>query len=132
VWVEVGVEVGVGLGVGESVRVGVRVDVNVDIGVAVGADVGVEDGVLAGLRQPVTAKANATKTNMILQTIALRFIPLIMPALARIVNLRGLTKYPRYATITPNNWTDWTLLSRGVEGPALRNPGNRMGKLVGW
>jgi hypothetical protein len=41
--------------------------------------------------------------------------------------LRSLTKYSRYVTITPNSVIIWKLLSRGVEGPALRNPGNRFG-----
>jgi len=39
----------------------------------------------------------------------------------------SLTKYPRCVTISANNLIIWTLLSRGVEGPALRNPGNRFG-----
>jgi hypothetical protein len=42
----------------------------------------------------------------------------------------GLTKYPRCVTISPNNSIIWTLLSRGVEGPALRNPGNRFGSWI--
>jgi hypothetical protein len=53
-----------------------------------------------------------------------------MPALARIVNLLSLTKCLRYVTISANNSMIWTLLSRGVEGPALRSPGNQGSRVV--
>lgn len=127
VGVGVGVRVGIGVGMGVGVRVGVRVAVKVGLGVAVGTGVAVGDGVFPCPRQPKTVQAKANEAAMILQTDVLQLIPLIIPALARIVNFLRLTKCPRYVTISANKLIIWTLLSRGVEGPALRSPGNRFG-----
>jgi len=77
--VSVGVGVRVGVGVDVGVRVGVKVTVRAGPGVAVSDGAAVGDGVLAGLRQPMTVKAKASETAMILQPNVLRLIPLLCP-----------------------------------------------------
>ena len=57
----------------------------------------------------------------------LQLIPLLCPHWQGLSTYVSLTKYLRCVTISANNSIIWTLLSRGVEGPALRNPGNRFG-----
>ena len=61
------------------------------------------------------------------ETAVLQLIPLLSSHWRGLSTYVSLTKNPRYVTISANNSIIWTLLSRGVEGPALRNPGNRFG-----
>ena len=135
VGVTVGLRVGVGVGVGAEVRVrvGVKVAVEVGLGVAVGTGVVVGDGVFTCLRQPEAVQTKANETAMTLRANVLQLIPL----LSHIGEDCQLDKHtqgsPWFDKISymcyhsVNNLIIWTLLSRGVEGPALRNPGNQSG-----
>jgi len=109
------------------VRVAVKVAIRVGLGVAVGTGVAVGDGVVPCPRQPQTIQAKASETTMILQADVLRLIPLLSPYWRGLSTYVSLTKHLIYVTISTNNSIIWTLLSRGVEGPALRNPGNQFG-----